>query len=241
VPGVGVTADTILAKRGTTIRSVILWDTITGKKTRTLKVPVSPIRSLAFNQTGTRLAVGLPKRVKVWDMTTGVELQEFESSIDWIVRVGFHPNDMTVLGEGFWTRMAWNTMSGQPTSIDRADWPHEVLDPQVLSSDGRWILIPSGSHVRVADVQFGSGKEEQAYHQAQTSRSAPWHQQQATMAEENSNWFAASFRRAWQFKIAPTSKDVRETLQRVHKKLRDGSTAQPIIPSVVTDVVNEPR
>lgn len=219
--------------------SINLWDTITGEKTLTVKGR----GPLAFNHDGTRLLTGSPsKSIKMWNTETGKELQVFTTKTPYLRQVAFHPNGTSVVGENSFDRhVAWEINSGHPVKLSGA-WPHEALNPPHRSRDQRWLLTPLEGFVRLSDTQFAKGKEQQAWFQSRSARSAMWHNQQATSAEEKSNWFAASFHRAWQLKIDPQSTDARDALQRLREKLLEGSPdGQAILPAVVIDVLDEPR
>ena len=219
--------------------SIVLWDTITGKKLRTLTGHSDAIRTLAFNGDGTRLiSVTLPCIVKLWDTQTGEELREFQSSLKYPTNLGFHPDGNTILAEGSSNgHAAWDINTGETVSVP--NWPHDSLDPQYRSSDGRWLLTPVGSHVRVADASNSNGKELQTSYQAKTAPSALWHSQQAEKFEKKSNWFAAAFHRAWQLKVDPSSKNARNALREADALLGD-SLRPAVVPAALNETPGDP-
>ena len=65
--------------------------------------------------------------------------------------------------------------------------------------------------------------DERAYRESKSKLDPIWHNELASVAESNGNWFAAAFHRAWELKADPSSPTAYYGLQDAYSELRDES------------------
>ncbi|PHS06560.1 MAG: hypothetical protein COA78_14125 [Blastopirellula sp.] len=70
------------------------------------------------------------------------------------------------------------------------------------------------------DLEFKNTPREKAYREFKAHSKPLWHAEQAEIAEQNENWFAATFHRAWVLKAEPETKDGPQLLQTAYEKLK---------------------
>jgi hypothetical protein len=98
---------------------VKLWDTTTGQERFTLRGHTSPVGTVAFNHTGTRLAsASWDQTVKLWDTASGQEIHTLKGHSGPVVCVAFRP-DGTLLASGGddQTVKLWDMASGRVMRI----------------------------------------------------------------------------------------------------------------------------
>jgi|GEM_PF-319197 len=118
-------------------KTAIVWNLADGKEVRRLEHPAE-VAGLSFSADGTRLATGaVDNEVRVWDLTTGHELQAFFHAGP-VRAVAFHPGNNALLLSG---------------SADKTVALHTMTVMRVLSSGApvRAVAVTAnGSHVLTA-------------------------------------------------------------------------------------------
>jgi WD40 repeat protein len=117
-----------------------LWDTATGTKFRTLKLPLPGAHSVAFSSDGKMLASSsFNNTIKVWDISSGVELRSLTLNSDPINSVVFGADGQKLISGGGHTVKLWDTAGGREW---RSIASHSTIVYSVaLSSDGRTLAF----------------------------------------------------------------------------------------------------
>lgn len=157
---------------GSMDRTLRLWDVESGEELLTIETPGAILR-VAFGPDGSRAvsssadktaASGHPieerdRTVRVWDLETGEEIQQFQPISGFVRAVAFAPDGEHVLS-GTWnsvdggTLQLWNIETGQ---LDRRFYGHtDIISDVQFSPDGQRVLSVSWDRsLRVWDVNTG--------------------------------------------------------------------------------------
>ncbi|MFK7821444.1 MAG: protein kinase [Planctomycetaceae bacterium] len=127
-------------------------------------------------------------------------------------------------------RLVWDVQSGALMD-DQSGWKNTGI---TRTPDGLWEAVPSGKNVLLVKVELWNNSATQARRAAKPDPA--WHDVQATAAEVDEDWFAATFHRAWQLKHGPESRSAYEKLGAAHRKLKasENSLAPPIAREALT-------
>jgi WD40 repeat protein len=132
---------------------VLVWETATGRRTRTFEGHQNYVRSVAFSPDGKRLASG-SDAVRVWDLSSGKQVRRFPQR-DFIDALAF-TRDGRALVAGGEEAVVWDLTSGE--ELHRLGGEHGWVAGVALSPDGRR-LATTGSDGLVRLWDFATGKE----------------------------------------------------------------------------------
>lgn len=157
---------------GSMDRYVRLWDTASGRAVLSIETPGAILR-VAFGPDGTRAVSSSAditagrnhpvteqdRAVRVWDLATGQQIQEFKPSSGFVRAVAFSPDGEHVLS-GTWnstdggTLQLWNIATGQ---LDRRFYGHsDIISDVQFTPDGQRVLSVSWDRtLRIWDVDTG--------------------------------------------------------------------------------------
>lgn len=125
-------------------RSVVLWDTATGERLRTLRAPERPVRQLCFSPDGKRLAAVGPLRVAVLDANTGQLLRELSEGDHGPGRAEFTPDGNRLLIGGPRSASAWDVRTWRRVR----HWGEAVAGPlQKRESVAACVPSPDGKYL----------------------------------------------------------------------------------------------
>lgn len=131
---------------------VTLWDVNSRKKVGQLEGQDDRVQAMAFTPDGKRLALAAGDTVRLWDLKTRKQLQEFEARSNLLV---FSPDGKT-LAAGTWNHvLLWDTVTGKEPAWQTG---HEtIVRYLVFSPDGRTIasLSRDDGIVRTWDAATG--------------------------------------------------------------------------------------
>ena len=142
--------------------TIKIWDAESGQEL--LSIPTGELnqniaRRLAFSPDSTRIAAGVGVDVKVWDVTTGKDVQTFIGHTAEVYSVKFSPDGMYIVSASAdQTARIWNITTSEP--VLKLDHPGEVTDV-AFSPDGKWIAaavgdrMSTGGTVKIWDAATG--------------------------------------------------------------------------------------
>src|SRR5262249_51654621 len=132
------------------------------------------------------------KTVRLWDTKTGHARFTLTGHKAEVRAVVFRPDGERVFGWDFLGKvLAWTVADGQPT--DPANPPLGPFSGTVVTSPDGWLRaeVRNPGIVLIDTVRERQDCEERKAREPVNR--ARWHQQNATRAEEDRNWFAAAF------------------------------------------------
>ncbi|HVO70685.1 MAG TPA: protein kinase, partial [Aggregatilineaceae bacterium] len=142
IADVAVSPDSSLIATASADRTVILWDSQTGKARRTLTGHTDAVTALAFSPNGTLIVTGSSDQTaRLWDAQTGKPLQQFDHG-DGITSVAFSPDGQTILtgGRDKVARL-WDIQTGK--QIQQYTGHTDRVSSVAFSPDGRYVLTGS--------------------------------------------------------------------------------------------------
>src|SRR5439155_2021244 len=102
------------------------------------------VRAVAFSLEGTTLAsAGVDKMIRLWDVTTGKELQRLSGHANWVYCIAFSPDRKTLASAGVdQTIRLWNLATGKEFRQLRGH--QKAVNSIAFSLDGK--VLASGSN-----------------------------------------------------------------------------------------------
>lgn len=135
---------------------IVIWDSDTGRRIRTMKGHKGPVKALAISADGRRLASGgRDQTVKIWDVNNGHEVRTLRGHEDQITDVAFSPDGRRLASASLdSTVRIWDmeTSGSAPTVI-----PHPIsVDTVAFSPNGCLLATGCGDDLaRVWDLESG--------------------------------------------------------------------------------------
>ena len=149
---------------------VTVWDMETGKLLASLKHS-GPVRAVAFNADGTRLACGgdiankpdKPADLKVWDVETGKVVLNLEGHVPGVVGVCYSPDGKRIasLAGNLYGKSAelkvWDAQTGKEVQgpSERGNLGTGIVGGLAYSPDGRRIAAGTAQVLNVWDAETG--------------------------------------------------------------------------------------
>jgi len=196
-------------------QTIKLWDAASGKEIITFKGP--EVSNVAFSPDGTRLASGSKHHtIKLWNAGSDKELTTLKGHTDEVWSVTYSPDGTRIYSKAGSEEIVWDSKTGRP--IENADWM-DLEDKNNVTPDGRWLVTSEGKNVLVVDLEYKNTPREKAYRQAKARPKPFWHLEQAKKAEQEKDWFAATFHRAWVMKSDPEQAKSFDLLHKAREEL----------------------
>ena len=153
--GVRLSPDGRLALGDCTDGTLVLWDTLTGRRIRTFSGHTAPLWSIDFSADG-RLAVsgGSDGTARTWDVPTGTQVRSYPHPRA-VRRAVFSPDGRVLLTDAFdGVVRAWDTATGRCGAElpGNTEW-REIA----VSRDGRTAILSQRIGVLWRDVSGGKG------------------------------------------------------------------------------------
>ena len=138
--------------------TIILWDTSTGNRIRTLRGHTDPVNSVSFSPDGKTIASGSAHpdhTIRLWEASTGRFLRTLTGHTTYIADVLFSPDgQMIASASADYTIRLWEASTGSPIRVLRGhgQWIHDVS----FSPDGQMIASASNDGtVRLWETSTG--------------------------------------------------------------------------------------
>jgi len=165
-----------------------LWDTTTGKATRTFDSHTAPVLTVAVSPDGRTVASGgQDKKILLWDAASGKVLHTLEGSLDAVTAVSWAPGGGTLASSGNDKIVRlWNPRTGK-AGITMSDNGATEVHSLAWSLDGKTLVSGHYDH-RARMWQVSSGK---MLHELESAGSPP---QVSALAWSPSDTFLASGR-----------------------------------------------
>jgi WD40 repeat protein/serine/threonine protein kinase len=191
-----------------------VWNAATGKEVFTLKEP-SWVFSVAYSADGKRIVTGSfhSKTATVWDAATGKQLLVLEGHVGYVTNVAYSADGKRIATSG-WEPMVrvWDADSGQQVlalKVHTLKGPGCVVSSVAFSPDGTRLLTgvsSEGAKVWAAEpVQATWPLPDAAERKA-------YHSEQAALAVQQKQWFAAGFHLRRVLRDDPENATVKATL-----------------------------
>jgi eukaryotic-like serine/threonine-protein kinase len=232
--------------KGASNNEFSLWEVNTGKRVRTFNSHSSPVRALAFNADGLKIASGsADKTVKIWDVQSGKVLHTLRAHDSFIKAVMFSDDGKNVLSrDGTGRTISWNQQTGEMTSKD-AKWPVSTGSKTQLSPDGLFPLILNG-HLVMVDSKFKHNAREKDFRISKLKIDPDYHRDMANAADEKENWYSAAFHLAWCLKSQPDSPEYHDRFHAAYDNLVEQYKAEnrsldPYLSEIVKEMLKLPR
>ena len=194
-----------------TAHTVKLWDVATGEELISLKGQSHNGSNIVFSPDGSTVAwasasanAATDYSIKLWDVTTAEEITVLKG-------IGYHKvvkNDDSVkivISEGTKKTVVWDSSSVGP------EWAGSL--PQIISSR-------SNSNLLLVNRSYRDAPKEKSFRQFKARLDPSYHAVQATIAEKNQDWYAATFHRAWEFKGDPNRRFAHHLFKQAYQKLK---------------------
>jgi eukaryotic-like serine/threonine-protein kinase len=149
---------------------VQVWDTATGKPTRSFKGHSLGVNAAVVSPDGKMLASGGEDRtIRVWDFATGAPLRSLVGHGHTVYSLSFSPDSQTLASAGAEGGIRlWDVASPDRKTVLKADAPQGVpnlpipygvsITPVVFTKDGRHLAYGDGPVVRVWNVSTGESE-----------------------------------------------------------------------------------
>ncbi len=161
--GTLLTADGKGAISGAWDQSIRVWDTETGKSTRTFKNVRGMVRCLSLSPDGKLLAAGhfmadaSPGTIRIWDVEKGTEIRAMPGHSMEVTSLSFSKDGKTLLSSSFdKTVRLWNVTDGK--ELKRFQGSMNRVECAAFTPDGRRIVAcgdETDPHVHLWDVSSG--------------------------------------------------------------------------------------
>jgi WD40 repeat protein/serine/threonine protein kinase len=152
-------------------RSVIVWDTTTGREVANIKTRGWGAAGAAFSEDGKRAACSMGRSVTIWDPMTGHEILALNNHHEYMAAVAFSPDGKRIAcGCEEHAVEIWDCTTGQEirtrqTKKDRPRFPHSiggapsffgVVEGLAFSPDGAHLASPTADGITIWDPTSGS-------------------------------------------------------------------------------------
>ncbi|PHS06667.1 MAG: hypothetical protein COA78_14100 [Blastopirellula sp.] len=228
--------------------TIKLWNAQTGSELKTLTGHTGEVTSIALSPDGTRLASGsYDETVKLWDTQTGSELKTLTGHTGRVPFIAFSPDGNLIYANQFYKTnqflkadIVWDIQTGkQLSNAELINMQLSMMNP----FNDRWLVHKEGADIILVDLEFKNTPREKAHREFKARPKPHWHIEQAEIAEQNENWFAATFHRAWALKADPDTISGTLLLQLAYEKLKTDSTGKdkeylPYLPPFVREMMD---
>jgi hypothetical protein len=201
-----------------------VWEAETGRELLTLRGHTSPVTSVALSPDGRRLLTGSgDNTAKVWDAQTGRELLTLRGHTSGVSSVAFSPDGRRLFTwDGRGEMRAWSAEDGKPVPADNPP-PRPNSGFAALSPDGR--LFALRGYLTLQDVRIINRlRAAPLWPLPDAAERKHYHSEQARLAEQQQQWFAAAFHLGRLLLDEPNNA---EWQQRRQQALKKHAAAQP--------------
>jgi hypothetical protein len=182
-----------------------VWDAATGQELLVLKGQAAYVRSVAFSPDGKRIVTGSEDNTaKVWDVEAGQEVLALRGHKNWVNAVAFSPDGKRIVtGSEDNTVKVWDTQEGQELLTLKGHT--SVVFSVAFSPDGKRLVTGSYDKTakiwdaerdpaKAADKQVNmAGSVSEAWPLPDPVERKLYHTEQAALAVQQKQWFAAEF------------------------------------------------
>jgi len=202
-----------------TDHSVQLFESLSGQEITTFFPGTCGVESVAFSPDGTRLAAAVAGigNIRIWDAPHHHETAILNGHSDTVTSVTFSLDGSRIYSESENEKLVWNVATRK--TLPDAMWaPPEVIFQSC--PDGRWLVTTESNNVVLVDLEYKDTPDEKARRKTKASFDSFWHQNQATCATTDKNWYAAVFHFAWLTQNDPDQVSFYDGLQSSFEELK---------------------
>ena len=194
---------------GSTDHTVKLWDVATGEELISLKEQSQEISNILFSPDGSMVtwaASGADPAIKLWDVAVTEEVKIVKG-------VGFKKPKIVTDDDG--TKIV--VFVGRKKTVV---WESKSEDSGLESTSSVPQLVSLGKDLMLVDQSYRDAPREKAFRRFKAKLSPSFHANQATIAEQKQDWYAATFHRAWEFKGDPERPGAHYYFKKAFKELQ---------------------
>jgi WD40 repeat protein len=166
-----------------------------GQEVATLKGHSDGLFAVSWSPDGERIVTGGgDKTAKVWNTEKGQEVLAVQGQASGVSSVAWSPDGKKLFA---WNDvgnslrvLAWDTTTGQPVAADNP--PPKPAPGPARSPDGRFTAIPQGSQIRFVD-SLRPPAVDSPWPFPNAAQRKSYHTKQASIAEQEKQWFAVAF------------------------------------------------
>ena len=228
----------------TTHATLRLWDVESGREVLAGNGHAEHINRIAFSPDGTLIATpGADGTLKLWKAGNYQESTVLSRHKENVIGVSFGSQGKRIYSESQNEKLVWDVAT--LSVIPGANW-EPPSEPIPVSSDGRWLVISQIDKVVVVDLEFKNTPDEKTFRLAKAAFDPFWHQEQATDATKEQNWYAAVFQYALLMKYDPDQSSYYDGLHSCFQKLesefeQNELDLEPFLIFVVKESLKLPR
>jgi WD40 repeat protein len=171
--------------------AVQVWDADKGQEVLTLLGHTGRVTSVCFSPDGRRLAsASFDQTVRVWDADKGRPVLTLQGHTYAVTSVCFSPDGQRVFSwDAKGKVLSWTVRDGRPTEpVNPPPRPEQLT---ALSPDGKQRLFANGNDVQLIDLALSQRRA--VWPLPDRAERLRYHAEQARLAEEHKQWFAAAF------------------------------------------------
>ena len=205
--------------------SIKIWNASTGAEILTIKTRSRQVNDLAFSPDGKRVVgCGIASNFKIWDVATGEELVDCRGHEGQIGAVAFNSDGSRVISVASdETVKIWDAATGE-NLLTLDEVPVGNHTSLALGSDDRRICCGTFSMLKIWDApnteepdpaSLGKRKYKPWVEDAavRLHHVPKWHREEATRAEQEKDWFAATFHLRQLLQIEPEDEAINRRLE----------------------------
>jgi eukaryotic-like serine/threonine-protein kinase len=224
-----------------TDHSVHLFETLNGQEIMTFFPGKDGVESVAFSPDGTRLAAAVAANgyIRIWDAPHKHETAILSGHSDTVISVTFSLDGSRIYSQSEKEKLVWNVTTRE--TIPDAIWQQPEVSTHT-SPDGRWFVTTESNNVVLVDLEYKNNPDEKAKRKTKAGFDSAWHEERATEATKEKNWYAATFHFAILLKNKPDQAAVYDGLHTSFQKLKsqfeqEGRTLEPHLALVVREAL----
>ncbi len=199
-------------------RMLKLWDIKSGRELVTISRDNVEVLRVAFAPDSETIAAACSDHhIHLWPARHDQEVTHLAGHTNSVGTVTFSHDGKRIFSESQSEQLVWDVATGLPEA--NAKW-EPPADPKQVSPDGRWFVTSEFNHVLLVDREYRNTPHEKAYRAAKARFEPEWHQEQATSATTEKNWYSATFHYAWLKKHEPDNASLYDYLKSSYQELK---------------------